>query len=168
MIKCAFCGVEQVPNTLFCSECGMYLQEDNPRGTDPLGTSQIGWVGEEVSDEQQPIEQAGPLKIRFKVLDNGREIEAILTKSILIGRIDSSSDIFPEVDLTEDNGLEKGVSRRHARIRSQEGTVVIEDLGSINGTFINGRPMAPYLPEILHDGDQLQVGHLLVNVELQN
>ena len=58
------------------------------------------------------------------------------------------------------------VSRRHARILKREGTVVVEDLGSINGTFINGKRLAPYLPEALHDGDQLQLGKLLIEVEL--
>ena len=43
---------------------------------------------------------------------------------------------------------------------------MVEDLGSINGTFINGKRLAPYLPEALHDGDQLQLGKLLIEVEL--
>lgn len=47
MIKCPFCGTTHVANTLFCSECGTYLLEDDRRGTDPLGTDEIGWVGEE-------------------------------------------------------------------------------------------------------------------------
>jgi len=48
----------------------------------------------------------------------------------------------------------------------REGTVVVEDLGSINGTFINGKRLAPYLPEMLNDGDSLQLGRLLIEVKL--
>jgi hypothetical protein len=168
VIKCPFCGVEQVPNTLFCSECGTYLLEDDRRGTDPLGTDEIGWVGEEEEEIEggQTIKGTGPLSIRLRIVDTGREIEATLSKTIHIGRLDPASDVFPEVDLTSDNGLEKGVSRRHARILKREGTVVVEDLGSINGTFINSKRLAPYLPEVLRHSDQLQLGKLLIEIEM--
>jgi pSer/pThr/pTyr-binding forkhead associated (FHA) protein len=143
--------------------------EDDRRGTDPLGTDEIGWVGEE-EDEQDAsphIKGTGPLSIRLKIGENEREVEASLSKAVHLGRLDPASDVFPEIDLTNDNGLEKGVSRRHARILKREGTVVVEDLGSINGTFINGKRLAPYLPEVLSHGDQLQLGKLLIEVELR-
>ena len=169
MIKCPFCHTPHVDNTLFCSECGTYLLEDDKRGTDPLGTSEIGWVGDstEDSDAQTRFQGTGPLSIRLNVGDKKREVEVPLNKAIHMGRLDPASDVFPEIDLTEDNGLEKGVSRRHARILKREGTVVVEDLGSINGTFINGKRLAPYLPETLKDGDSLQLGRLLIEVKLQ-
>jgi pSer/pThr/pTyr-binding forkhead associated (FHA) protein len=113
------------------------------------------------------VKGTGPLSIRLKVGENGRLIETSLSKAIHMGRLDPASDVFPEIDLTNDNGLEKGVSRRHARILKREGTVVVEDLGSINGTFVNGKRLAPYLPEVLHQGDQLQLGKLLIEVELR-
>jgi pSer/pThr/pTyr-binding forkhead associated (FHA) protein len=142
--------------------------EDDRRGTDPLGTDEIGWVGEEEEDsEANPlIKGTGPLAIRLNIGEHAREVEATLNKAIHMGRLDPASDVFPEIDLTNDNGLEKGVSRRHARILKREGTVVVEDLGSINGTFINGKRLAPYLPEVLHHGDQLQLGKLLIEVEM--
>jgi pSer/pThr/pTyr-binding forkhead associated (FHA) protein len=157
-----------VANTLFCSECGTYLLEDDRRGTDPLGTDEIGWVGEEEEDaEASPmVKGTGPLAIRLKIGENERLVEATLNKAIHLGRLDPASDVFPEVDLTNDNGLEKGVSRRHARILKREGTVVVEDLGSINGTFINGKRLAPYLPEVLRHNDQLQLGKLLIEIEM--
>jgi pSer/pThr/pTyr-binding forkhead associated (FHA) protein len=157
-----------VANTLFCSECGTYLLEDDRRGTDPLGTDEIGWVGEDEEDaEASPLDKGtGPLSVRLRILDSGREIEATLSKAIHMGRLDPASVVFPEIYLTNDNGLEKGVSRRHARILKREGTVVVEDLGSINGTFINSKRLAPYLPEVLHHGDQLQLVKLLIEVEM--
>jgi len=48
------------------------------------------------------------------------------------------------------------VSRRHAEIRRQDAVYILVDLGSFNGTFINGRRIAG--GEILHDGDQIQLG----------
>jgi pSer/pThr/pTyr-binding forkhead associated (FHA) protein len=133
-----------------------------------LGTDEIGWVGEgEEEPESSPVVKGtGPLAVRLRIGESGREVEASLNKAIHLGRLDPASDVFPEIDLTNDNGLERGVSRRHARILKREGTVVVEDLGSINGTFINGKRLAPYLPEVLHRGDQLQLGKLLIEVEL--
>jgi len=121
----------------------------------------------EDSDAQSRFQGTGPLSIRLNIGDKKREVEVPLNKAIHMGRLDPASDVFPEVDLTEDNGLEKGVSRRHARILKREGTVVVEDLGSINGTFINGKRLAPYLPETLKDGDSLQLGRLLIEIKLR-
>jgi DNA-binding winged helix-turn-helix (wHTH) protein len=48
------------------------------------------------------------------------------------------------------------VSRRHVRIAIQDDGAVIEDLGSKNGTWLNGSPVATAMP--LADGDRLRVG----------
>jgi pSer/pThr/pTyr-binding forkhead associated (FHA) protein len=167
MIKCPFCQTPHVDNTLFCSECGTYLLENDKRGTDPLVTGQIGWMGaeEEIGLVKSP-EGTGPQGVRLKIGERKRLLELPLNKAIHMGRLDPASDVFPEIDLTDDGGLEKGISRRHARILKREGAVVVEDLGSINGTFINGKRLAPYLPETLVSGDSLQLGRLLIEVEL--
>src|SRR6185312_17333505 len=47
-----------------------------------------------------------------------------------------------------------GISRRHARIYQQGGEVVIEDLGSANGTSVNGTPVAT---QMLKDGDKIRL-----------
>lgn len=51
-----------------------------------------------------------------------------------------------------------GVSRRHARIFQTETDFVIEDLGSSNGTYVDGVPVVSC---VLHGGDSVQVGHTL-------
>lgn len=48
------------------------------------------------------------------------------------------------------------VSRRHARISTSEIHSVLEDLGSRNGTFVNGDRLSA--PHPLHDGDQIGLG----------
>ena len=167
MIKCAFCQTTHVANTLFCSECGTYLPDDARQGTDPFGTSELTWVGTEHEGREPFTKQgSGPLAVRLHIGEGGREVEFPLTKAIHLGRLDPASDVFPEIDLSGDGGLEKGISRRHARILKREGTIVVEDLGSSNGSRLNGRRLAPYLAEALHDGDQLQLGKLLIEIEL--
>jgi cbb3-type cytochrome oxidase subunit 3 len=47
-------------------------------------------------------------------------------------------------------------SSRHAQISRQGGTVVIEDLGSTNGTYLNEEPLNG--PQPLHPGDRIRIG----------
>lgn len=47
-------------------------------------------------------------------------------------------------------------SSRHAKITRQGRTVVIEDLGSTNGTYLNDEPLSG--PQPLHDGDRIRIG----------
>jgi two-component system cell cycle response regulator len=51
-----------------------------------------------------------------------------------------------------------GISRRHARLVQQEGTVRIEDLKSSNGTMINGTPVVDQQLHPLHDADKIRLG----------
>ena len=51
--------------------------------------------------------------------------------------------------------MDDGISRKHARIFQEGGTVVIEDLKSSNGTIVNGAPVAT---QMLKDGDKIRLG----------
>ena len=95
---------------------------------------------------------------------NAREVEVPLTKPIRLGRVDPKEGVYPDVDLTDDLAMQHGVSREHACIFRRGNTVEVEDLASTNGTMLNGRRLAPYLPVPLTDGDQLQLGMLLIEV----
>jgi pSer/pThr/pTyr-binding forkhead associated (FHA) protein len=95
-----------------------------------------------------------------------RQLEVVLSRPIRLGRVDPQQSIYPEVDLTEDHALQYGVSRQHACIFQRENAVEVSDLGSTNGTLLNGKRLAPYTPQPLSDGDQLQLGMLLIEVSL--
>jgi pSer/pThr/pTyr-binding forkhead associated (FHA) protein len=169
MIKCPFCQATHVANTVFCNECGNYLLESDRRPTDPLKNNEMNWVGgildqsRVVSSSKQHIK---PVAIHLKIGVGKREVEARLDKVINIGRVDPTSAIFPEVDLTDEGVSSKSVSRRHARILKREDNVLLEDLGSINGTFINGKKLDPYVTEVLSDGDILQVGKIPIEIKI--
>jgi hypothetical protein len=47
-------------------------------------------------------------------------------------------------------------SSRHARLVPQGDAIVLEDLGSTNGTYLNGEPLSG--PQPLHDGDRIRIG----------
>ena len=168
MITCPFCQANHVANTIFCNECGNYLLESDQRPTDPLESNEIDWVGgvkdqPRVASSNQNIK---PVAIHLKIGRGKREVEARLEKVINIGRVDPTSAIFPEVDLTDESVSSKSVSRRHARIMKRENSVLLEDLGSINGTFINGKRLDPYMSEVLSDGDVLQVGKIPIEIKI--
>jgi DNA-binding response OmpR family regulator len=67
-----------------------------------------------------------------------------------------------EVGRWEDNDVvidDRWVSRYHAQVRREGEQYVVQDLGSKNGTFVNGRRITA--PAILSDGDQIQVTPLV-------
>lgn len=55
----------------------------------------------------------------------------------------------------------KQVSRQHANLTASEGQYFLEDLGSSNGTFVNGKRVAPNRPVPLAEGDTFQIGPYL-------
>ena len=168
MIKCPFCKISYVDNTLYCSECGYYLLDDEKRETDELkkeNSSQIE-ANHASEAELQPRLGISSPTLRLRIGPNKRIIETHLDKIIHIGRLDPHLNIFPEIDVTDDISPEKSVSRRHARMLKQGNKIVVEDLGSVNGTFINSKKLDPYLPEAVVHGDVLQLGTLVIEIEI--
>jgi pSer/pThr/pTyr-binding forkhead associated (FHA) protein len=172
VIKCPFCQATHVANTLFCSECGNYLLQDEGRQTDPLDTAEMSWV-ETPAEEEADISLPHPLvadskaqAIQLIIGAKKRQVEVPLDKAIHLGRVDPASNVFPEVYISNEDDAAKSVSRRHARIMRQSGTVVVEDLASVNGTFLNGKRLDPYLPEPLNDRDTLYLGKVMIEVRI--
>jgi hypothetical protein len=74
----------------------------------------------------------------------------------LIGRKSEARAIFPEIPLDCD----EAVSHRHALLtRGADGVLVLRDIGSSNGTRLNGKDVQPLTDEPLRDGDQITLGH---------
>jgi pSer/pThr/pTyr-binding forkhead associated (FHA) protein len=131
----------------------------------------VKWRGE-TDDEPhrgQSVPDTGLLTVRLRISqdDRPRELEVPVTKPVRLGRMDPLQDIYPEVDLTEDMASDYGVSREHASIFRRGDHVEVEDLGSTNGTLLNGDRLSPFLPHHLEDGDQLQLGRLLIEVHFK-
>ena len=83
---------------------------------------------------------------------------ALLGGETLIGRFDPVSDLKPDVDLTAVD-LKRTVSRRHARIvRTEAGHFITEEVGSLNGTFVNGNKLVTGKPQALAEGDRVGLG----------
>jgi hypothetical protein len=165
MIKCPSCGKRHPENTLFCDECGAYLLAEGRKRTDPLAVEDVAWMETDFGVSGSFDDQsAQPLIIRVSVLESGRQIEFPLSKEISIGRLDATTATFPDVDLTTDGALEKGVSRRHAKITRKGAELYLEDLGSVNGTFLNGKRLTPYLPHVLNHRDEIRLGKISMRI----
>lgn len=77
---------------------------------------------------------------------------------ILIGRAAPNTDQQPELDLNPYGGADNGVSRRHAMITLIDQCLFVSDLGSTNGTKLNGFLLPPDQQFRLRDGDELRLG----------
>jgi hypothetical protein len=170
MSRCRECGETYTDGALFCGECGTYLfREADPDPTLKVAAHDV--VDGEASTRPLDYRLGFGIKadrIIFVIPSSGRRLEADLDRAIAIGRVDTRQGIWPEVDLTLDEGAENGVSRRHAEIRTSDEGVVLIDLGSTNGTRVNERRLHPERPHLLSNGDELRFGNLLVRVYLES
>jgi hypothetical protein len=73
---------------------------------------------------------------------------------LILGREDSTADLVIN---------DPGVSRRHARVLADNGGVIVEDLGSSNGTYVNGERISG--PVELGAGDEVQVGATILGIQ---
>jgi hypothetical protein len=87
---------------------------------------------------------AGGAAVGSLVMEDGRRVE-IGKEPLTIGRL-------PDCDIVLTDG---NVSRRHAEVRRREDAIVIVDLGSTNGTRVNGSGVKE---QTLADGDQITLG----------
>jgi pSer/pThr/pTyr-binding forkhead associated (FHA) protein len=92
---------------------------------------------------------------------------ALKVGDTVIGRRDPTQNFTPELDLSPYAAYQMGVSRRHALIRLQEKRLYLIDLGSRNGTFLNGYKLKPDTPASLRDGDEAYIGKIRLKIRLQ-
>lgn len=159
--QCEHCGKINPDSETYCYACGHILPAGEravqTRGlaTNADITPQLRWGTAYFGDDTL---------LRMKVRDTNATIEAAFSGSCILGRTADGAGPAPDVDLTEHRAEELGVSRHHVRLRRETSTVMIEDLGSRNGTFLNGARMIPYQPRVLRNGDELRLGLLVLRV----
>ncbi len=95
--------------------------------------------------------------VRLEAADNGVRF-ALDRVETLIGRYDPVTEQTPDIDLT-DLDLKRSVSRRHARIlKDGDGYNIVEEVGALNGTFVNGTKIDAGQPHPVVDGDEIGIG----------
>jgi len=86
----------------------------------------------------------------------------VFKNDALIGRYDSVTGSTPEVDLTQEDAS-RNISRRHARLVTKEGKhFVAEEIGTMNGTFLNGEKLPTGVLTPIKDGDEVTLCRLSI------
>ena len=99
---------------------------------------------------------ATPILLKPKALD------------MILGRRDPTTGATPDVDLTPYAGYRMGVSRKHASLKLAENQLNLWDLGSSNGTFLNGTRLSPHRPYVVRDGDEIRLGQMILRLFFQS
>jgi len=114
----------------------------NPRFVCTIYGFGYRFVGDVMDDVR--ASRAEPRRVTLWLIVGGRHIP-LLEGTNVIGR---AEDATIEIDAP-------GVSRHHARILVAAGTVTLEDLGSKNGSYVNGTVVTT---QRLSDGDEIRLG----------
>lgn len=99
-------------------------------------------------------------KFAFRLKTSGPETSgavALVGETAVIGR-------QPGVDILLEHPL---VSRRHAQLAITPTTCELTDLGSSNGTRLNGAPLPPNAPTFLSQGDVIEIGPFKLELEIE-
>jgi pSer/pThr/pTyr-binding forkhead associated (FHA) protein len=90
-------------------------------------------------------------------------VQVCLTSPVVLGRFERN-DPDVHVNLESYGAAQKGVSRQHASLTLIAKTVMLTDLNSMNGTFLNGHQLPPHKHCIVRDGDEIRLGELAIYI----
>ncbi len=147
-VHCPECGFDNADGANYCQKCGSFLgnQEDKPAESQTATYRIDETTGELVPVDVEAVvaHDGAALVVRA---GGGRvgESFALDGDRMTIGRR-PDSDVFLD-DVT--------VSRDHALLVKRSGDYYLDDLGSLNGTYVNRHRIESHR---LDDGDELQVG----------
>ena len=141
-IYCSECGFQNSEAANYCVRCGALLEREGADAEQTLSYTPEQ-IAEETGEGVEGIE--GPALVVRSGGGRSGEVFPLRSGRTTIGR-SPDCDVFLD-DVT--------VSRRHAVVSDESGRFVIEDLGSLNGTFLN-RHRIEQAP--LSDDDEVQIG----------
>jgi len=121
-------------------------------------------VGREVDSEHGALEatRSAPAEVhhRHRLVDLTTGAEFFFSKGdeTTIGRADPVTGILPDIDLTSVDA-NRSVSRRHAKIIcSGNQYFMLEEVGTVNGTYVNEQRIPTGTPVAIHNGDAIKIG----------
>ncbi|MBL6961704.1 MAG: FHA domain-containing protein [Anaerolineales bacterium] len=165
MVICPSCQSQEAEGALFCSECGAQLLHKD-LVTQNIGTNELG--GESLSEIPPKEERTFTIgSISLQLLEGGQFLPLKNRKEFTMGRVSVGQTIMPDIDLTPHGAFDSGVSRLHAVLRNSEGRVTIMDLGSSNGTYVDGTRLEPERENSLSHGSIISLGKLKIQFLLQ-
>lgn len=164
MIICDQCGHSNREGFLYCDKCGSRLVTadegvNSTRQLDEAARASLSAKATWGTARLNPYSE-----VMLHIVDSKDPIKLKVIKHSVIGRMDDGSQNQPDVNLAPYSGLEKGVSRNHAVIERNEDTLMIMDMQSSNGTYLNGQRLVPHQPRVLRDGDEIRFGRLVTRI----
>jgi pSer/pThr/pTyr-binding forkhead associated (FHA) protein len=143
-VYCPECGFQNPESANYCAKCGALLhkEEGGVENTQAFTPEESN----ELSEALQDVGVKGPALVVRSGGGRAGETFTLDVDRTTIGR-------SPECEIFLDDVT---VSRKHAVVVKSGNTTSIEDLGSLNGTFLNRKRIDS--GEELSDGDELQVG----------
>ena len=164
MMICPYCGYKNREGVMFCEECGQGLKAEVANAVLPTRQLETASPNMAARATWGTARFGQDASIIIHIRDATEPVVLQPAKKTVLGRSDTSSPQKPDLDLTPFGALEKGVSRIHATIYRSEDTLTLVDMGSANGTHLNGQRLVPDQPRILRDGDEIRLGKLVAHV----
>lgn len=146
MNRCSTCARPAEPGLLFCEACGAAL----PAARDAIESAELPWQ-----------------VVHVFVPAGSQQWRLALNGPLWIGRADPDQGFWPQVDLTDANAAELGVSRRHAVIDLTDQGPVLIDKNSANGTWIEEEQLLPLRPYVLQPLTRVRLGRLPLQLVLE-
>ena len=114
-------------------------------------------------DEQTPT-SSGHKRMALFVLGVAERVDFDMTPRIVLGRFEGAGKKSHHLDLTDYGAVNRGVSRVHCQLEFENGSIIVTDLGSTNGTFVGGIRLEPNEPHVLQRGQELVIGRLPIQI----
>lgn len=162
MKSCPFCAYPNREGVLFCEECGHPFTGSTQHLSTRVITSEQAQAQGRITWGTARF--SGNSSIVVQVRDYSEPVILGSKEELMVGRADTQSNFAPDLDLDQYGGADQGVSRRHAVIRRGEDTLTLTDLGSTNGTYLNGQRLLPNQSRVLRDGDEVRAGRLVFHI----
>jgi len=169
MMICSNCKHSNLDGAMFCAECGAQLIGKDELTTQNITTKQFEELNKDMptQDVYQAFEGSDAWG-SLHLLDTGQVLPLSIRNEFTMGRISEGQPIMPDIDLSPYQAYAAGVSRLHGVIKRDGARIVFMDLGSANGSYINGRRLAPNVEQVLNHGDIVALGKLKMQILIKN
>jgi CRP-like cAMP-binding protein len=144
------------------------LRETTRQLEEVAKSSESGSTGQRPATMEQPVQPAaqGSEALAYFISKASGNAFPVFKGESLIGRYDSVTGQSPEIDLTNEDSA-RNISRRHARIVVKDGKpFVAEEIGTMNGTYLNGQKLPTGVLTPIADGDELTLCRLTLTFRL--
>ncbi len=164
MIVCSNCKHKNMAGSMFCAECGSQLVGTNELVTQNISTDNLKNIGKKPTGSLTGSLNANDAWVSLHLLDTGQVLPLSERNEFTMGRISEGQPIMPDIDLSPYQAYVAGVSRLHAVIKKRGSQIIFMDLGSANGTYLNGKRLNSNVEHSLTHGDIVALGKLKMQI----